>query len=341
MADVLSATLGSFLIAVVMTGLMRRYATAKQLLDIPGARSSHTISTPRGGGVAIVVGFFIIVILAALFGAIQQRYLVAMLPALTAVAVVGFWDDHRHVLARFRIVVHFVSVVWAAYWLGGELTIDLPYGVAISGWPVTALVIVAIIWFLNLFNFMDGIDGIAASEAVFIAFIGAVMTGIAGMEGLSLAFLALGAAAFGFLLWNWYPAKIFMGDVGSGFLGAALAFLGYAAAVDGVVTIWSWVILAAVFVTDATMTLGRRFLQGDRWYMPHRSHAYQWASRRWGHKAVTVTVVIIDIGWLLPLAYFAFMQPRKGIVITLVAYIPLIVLALVLGAGKKEDAVKS
>lgn len=338
MLDVLSVGLAAFLISVVMTGVMRGYALKRQLMDIPNERGSHSVSTPRGGGLAIVLGFVVLLPAAAVLGRADSILLLATMPAVGAVAAVGFWDDHGHVPARYRIVVHFAAVFWAVVLLGHALVIPLPWGVFEAGWFALLLLGVGMVWFLNLFNFMDGIDGIAAVEAVFIAFSGSVLCGMAGMQGVSLAFAALGAASLGFLLWNWPPARIFMGDAGSGFLGAALGILSYAAAVEGGVTLWSWLILAAVFVTDASVTLARRLFRGEKWYEPHRSHAYQRASRRWGHRAVTLGVIFIDIGWLLPLAYYVFLQPQKGVIIALVAYMPLILLALKIGAGRKDGA---
>jgi Fuc2NAc and GlcNAc transferase len=129
-----------------------------------------------------------------------------------------------------------------------------------------------------------------------------------------------------------------MGDVGSGFLGAVLGMLAYAAvAADGAL-FWPWVILVAAFVTDASITLARRFLRGERWYEAHRSHAYQRAARRWGHLRVTSAVLLIDTGWLLPMALLAAGFPAAGVLVALAAYAPLVLLAFRLGAGVSEAA---
>ncbi len=336
MINLFSSVIGALLISAVMTGLMRRYALSRQLMDIPNSRSSHEVATPRGGGAAIVVGFIFMLIIMVQLGEIPQQLFSAILPAVLVVAAVGFLDDHGHVSAKYRIIVHFSAVIWAMYLIDGNLMIHMPQGVVVSGWLVSALAMVAMVWFLNLFNFMDGIDGIAVGEGVFVALAGAALTWYAELEGISLSFLILGAASLGFLFWNWPPAKIFMGDVGSGFLGIALAILSYAAVIGDGATLWSWVILAAVFVVDATITLARRFFRGEMWYKPHRSHAYQWAARRWGHLAATTAVTIINICWLLPLAYYAFLHPAWGVIISIVAYVPLALLAVFFDAGRQE-----
>lgn len=337
MTDLLLPMLSAFIVALVMTGLVRRYALARRLVDVPNARSSHQLSTPRGGGLAIVVGFACILVVQAVGGRADTQLLIAVLPAVLGVAAVGFMDDHQHVAARVRIAVHVVAIAWALYWIGGPLAIPWPSGVLSIGWPVKLLAMLAMVWFLNLFNFMDGIDGIAASEAIFIACSGAWLATTSGQIGVASALLILAAAVLGFLAWNWPPAKIFMGDVGSGFLGAALGILGYAAAFADNLTLWSWVILVAVFVADATTTLIRRFVRRDRWYEAHRSHAYQRAARRWGHLRVTVAVVLINLLWLLPMALLALAAPSSGVFIALLAYMPLLGLAAWLGAGTAEN----
>lgn len=328
----------AFLSSLVLTGLMRRYALAKQLLDVPNARSSHQQATPRGGGLAMVVSFGLLLLAQSVLGDWDRRLAIAVLPAALMVAGVGFRDDHSHVSVRGRILVHGVAAAWAIYWLGGGLEIALPHGTLAIGWSGQLLVLLAMVWFLNLFNFMDGIDGIAAGEAVFLAFAGAWLAALSGLQDLVYALLVLGAVALGFLVWNWHPAKIFMGDVGSGFLGAVLGMLAYAAvAADGLL-FWPWVILVAAFVSDASITLARRFLRGERWYEAHRSHAYQRAARRWGHLRVTSVVLLIDTGWLLPMALLAALLPAAGVLIALAAYAPLVLLAYRLGAGVSESA---
>jgi Fuc2NAc and GlcNAc transferase len=168
-----------------------------------------------------------------------------------------------------------------------------------------------IAWTVNLFNFMDGIDGIASAEAVFISWGGAWLAPLMGSAAAVPAVgCTFGAVCCGFLVWNWPPARIFMGDVGSGYLGFVLVVLALAATRENPAALAVWLILGGIFFCDAFVTLVRRLARGERLYQAHRSHAYQWLSRRWGsHRSVTLAVVCVNLGWLLPAAWFAAVHP--------------------------------
>lgn len=324
----------SFIIltSLLLTELIRRYSSKKNLLDTPNARSSHSVATPRGGGLSIVVCFVVVIALSDL---IPGDIVFALLGSGLLVAVVGFWDDQGHIAARWRLLSHFVAVFWVVFWLGGIQEFQL-LGYSIDA-GVIGIVIVAflLVWLLNLFNFMDGIDGIAASETIFVACAGAYFSWLNGSENLTYIALILATATMGFLILNWSPAKIFMGDVGSGFLGLMLGIIAYVSVLQGV-SIWIWLILFAVFLVDSGVTLLRRILIGEKWYEAHCSHAYQHAARKWGHKRVTISVIIIDLFWLLPLAAFLHLKPDFGLWITLSAFTPLIIIALKFKAGINE-----
>jgi Fuc2NAc and GlcNAc transferase len=153
-----------------------------------------------------------------------------------------------------------------------------------------------------------------------------------------LAPIVLAAATLGFLFWNWPPAKIFMGDTGSGFLGLMLGALSIEAAHGAAALFWGWVILLGVFVVDATLTLLHRLIRHERVYEAHRSHAYQHAATRWGHARVTVASGFINICWLLPVAMLVALQRIDGRIGVLIAYAPLTVTAVLFRAGKPADA---
>ena len=197
-----------------------------------------------------------------------------------------------------------------------------------------------IVWTLNLFNFMDGIDGIAACEAVFVAWGGALLAlfGGSSIEVPTVA-LMLGAACCGFLLWNWPPARIFMGDVGSGYIGYFVSVLAVAATRDNAVAVWVWLVLGGGFFVDSTVTLLRRTLRGERIHEAHRSHAYQWLARSWGsHRRVTVAIMMLNLIWLLPCAFLATLHPDHAVAIVIVALVPLVALAIAAGSGRRENA---
>lgn len=326
-----------FLIALGMTGLLRRYALSRSLMDIPNARSSHTVPTPRGGGVAIVLSFLLALPLLAQFQGSAWAPILALVGAGAWVAVVGFLDDHGHIAARWRLLSHFGAAIWALAWLGGLPPLHLFGSTLELGWIGDGLAAFYLVWLLNLYNFMDGIDGIAGVEAVTAAIAGALFYTLLGRPDLALLPLLLAAASAGFLCWNFPPAKIFMGDAGSGFLGLVLGILSVQAAWVAPQLLWSWLIMLAVFVVDATWTLMRRLLRGDKVYEAHRSHAYQYASRRMGrHLPVTLAVLGLNLVWLLPIALWVASGKLDGMVGFLLACAPLVLLVVRFDAGKPE-----
>jgi Fuc2NAc and GlcNAc transferase len=320
-----------------LTFALRRYALARSLMDVPNARSSHTVPTPRGGGVAIVLVFLAAISVQALTGALETRLWLALLGSGALVAVVGFLDDHNHIAARWRLLGHFAASAWALLCLGGMPgVIGAVEGLAALWWLFGLLYLV---WMLNLYNFMDGIDGIASVEAVCVCAGICLIYALGGDAPLMVLPALLDAAVLGFLLWNWPPAKIFMGDAGSGFLGLTLAVLSVQAAWVKTEYFWAWVILLGVFIVDATFTLLRRLLRGDKVYQAHRSHAYQYASRVYGrHLPVTVATAMITLGWLLPCALAVTVFGLNPVLGTFIAYIPLLWLAFRYHAGELERA---
>lgn len=327
----------ALMLTIVLTGLIRNYARRANLLDVPNERSSHEIATPRGGGLSIVVVFLSSVLALWVMGAIDPDTAVAILTGGGLIAAIGFADDHSHVPASWRFLVQVVAATMVVTTLGGLPEIQFGNIVVDLGVSGDILTIVFMVWFTNAFNFMDGVDGIAASEAICIAG-GALIILATGDSGVASSLLAaLMATSSGFLLWNWPPAKIFMGDVGSGFVGFVLAMFAIISNDLGLLPIWSWLILAGVFVVDSTITLVTRMINGEEWHSAHNNHAYQKASRRLqGHRPVTLAVLIINLLWLLPIAWLASARPEFGLWLTVVAWIPLISLALFLKAGHPE-----
>ncbi|WNF57348.1 glycosyltransferase family 4 protein [Pseudomonas sp. SG20052] len=322
----------------VLTALLRRYALARNLMDVPNQRSSHSAPTPRGGGVAIVVGFILALSLLFFNDVVALHVYLGISVACGLIAIIGFLDDHGHIPARWRLIGHFCAAAWGLYFLGG-----LP-PIVIFGWTVSLgiagniLAAFFLVWMLNLYNFMDGIDGLASVEAVTTCFGGALIYYLAGAHDNILLILVLGFGVLGFLAWNFPPARIFMGDAGSGFLGIALGFFSLQAAIAAPELLWSWLILLGVFIIDATVTLLRRLLRGEKVYEAHRSHAYQYASRQFGkHLPVTLAVLVINLIWLLPIAIWVGVGGLDGGLGLLLAYTPLIFLALKYKAGVRDN----
>ncbi|MBC3345854.1 glycosyltransferase family 4 protein [Pseudomonas sp. SWRI196] len=326
-------------ISLFLTWILRRYALSRSLIDVPNARSSHSVPTPRGGGVAIVLSFLMTVPLFWGAGELSMDFMFAVLGAGGGVAILGFLDDHGHIAARWRLLGHFCAAMWALFWLGGLPAIDVAGIVVNLRWAGHIVAAFYLVWMLNLYNFMDGIDGIASVEAICVCLGACFLYWLSGFDSLMVAPMALAAAVTGFLYWNFPPARIFMGDAGSGFLGITLGLLSLQAAWFSPKLFWVWLILLGVFIVDATCTLIRRLLRGDRVYEAHRSHAYQFASRRYGrHLPVTLAVVAINLLWLLPVAACVALLDLDGALALVVAYVPLVIVAIKFHAGKLEDS---
>ena len=329
-----------FAASYLLTGIIRRYAINQRLMDIPNARSSHVVATPRGGGLAVVIVF-----LSGIGGlalTYSPEFNPAFIPILilagTLVAGIGFWDDHRPLSAKWRFLVHFLAGTGALLYLP-ELPVIHFFSFALKSQVVLFLLyVLMLVWILNLYNFMDGIDGIAAVEALTTAGSAVLLLWFQGQIDWVLIPLLLFVSVSGFLVWNWPPAKIFMGDACSGFLGFVLGLLAIMTSINGALNIWCWWILLAVFIVDATTTLLRRILRGEIWYQAHRSHAYQILSRRLAsHKKVTLGVLLINIFWLLPLAYLTLIAEVWAPLICLLAMTPLVFIAYTTGAGTTND----
>ncbi|WP_371366034.1 glycosyltransferase family 4 protein [Pseudomonas sp. QL9] len=331
--------LAVFCLSYVLTRMVRGYALAGNLMDVPNERSSHTAPTPRGGGVAIVLSFLLGLLLSWCLGLLGGWQTLGFLVAGGLVAVVGFVDDHRHIPARWRLLGHFAAAA-ALLWAFNGLP-PLPF--AGTSWNLGLLghllALFYLVWLLNLYNFMDGIDGIASLEAITVCFGAALCSWLVGQVATSWLPVLLSMATLGFLLWNYPPAKIFMGDAGSGFLGLVLGGLSLQAAWAMPQLFWCWLILLGVFVVDATWTLFQRLLRGERLYEAHRSHGYQRAARLIGaHRGVSLSVAAINLFWLLPIAILVSLERVDGVIGLIVAYAPLVLLAVYLGAGRPENS---
>src|SRR5690554_4840371 len=328
---------GVLVFALLLTWVLRRYALSRSLMDIPNARSSHSVPTPRGGGVAIVLAYLSVLPVVGYQGWLSWAMVVGLMGSGVWIAIIGFLDDHGHIAARWRLLAHFIGAGWLLAWLP-----ELPrfavagtaFDLGLIGYLLGALMLV---WLLNLYNFMDGIDGIASVEAITVCAGGALLYALVGIPMLAAAPLLLAAAVAGFLVWNLPPARIFMGDAGSGFLGIVLGGLTLQAAWVAPQLLWAWLILLGVFVLDATFTLLRRLMRGDKVYEAHRSHAYQYASREYGaHLPVTLAVLAINVLWLLPWACVVALGYIDGLLGLLIAYLPLAILAVRFRAGQLE-----
>ncbi|MBV9523423.1 MAG: glycosyltransferase family 4 protein [Alphaproteobacteria bacterium] len=280
--------------AWLATAAVLRLLHRNGILDRPNARSSHAVPTPRGGGLAIMATVLPAWTIIALSGGIAPSPILSAVAGAAALALLSWWDDRGGLSPALRILVQSVAVIAGLAALPGRDAV-------FQGWlpPMLDLLASALLWlwFVNLFNFMDGIDGLAGTEAaaigIGIALLGLLDGGAVGI-GAGLLGVTLAAGALGFLCWNWHPARLFMGDVGSVPLGYLLGWLLLALASAG---LWApALILPLYFLADASWTLARRLLRGDKIWQAHREHFYQRAVRSGrSHAAVVRRVLATDL----------------------------------------------
>lgn len=305
-------------LSYMIVRLVRRYALSHNVMDTPNHRSSHSIPTPRGGGLSIVVMSLMAVLLLIAFDCLAIRTGIALLFGGSAIALIGWLDDKYHLSLGLRLSVHMASAVCSVMMLGGLPSVRIGSVMFTSPIILSVLAAVGTVWATNLFNFMDGIDGIAGIQTACMGLGGGVLLMLSGEIGLSHCMFALGAASLGFLVLNWHPAKIFMGDVGSGFIGFYIATVAVASENAAAVPLLLWVMMMAVFVVDATGTLAWRTIEGYRWSEAHRNHVYQLAVRSGlSHDRVALIVGIADCV-LIGISYLGLRRPDHAGIISVV-----------------------
>jgi UDP-N-acetylmuramyl pentapeptide phosphotransferase/UDP-N-acetylglucosamine-1-phosphate transferase len=290
--------LGCYVATGAVTGWLRR----RSLLDHPNERSSHVVPTPRGGGLGVLAALLPAWIICGF--AYPDRLtpsLIAMMVSLIALSAISFLDDLRSLPAWLRLLAQIAAVTIALSLLPADALVVDGYLPPLLDRLITGL---AWVWFLNLFNFMDGIDGISGVEASSIGLGAALVGGLSAAVFLIAPGLSLAACAIAFLAWNWHPAKVFLGDAGSVPLGFALFWL--------LLMLWlagdrqAAVILPAYYLADATITLIRRALRGEKIWQAHRSHFYQraaqnGASHDWiARRILAANIVLIVLALVAP-----------------------------------------
>ncbi|MEA3553065.1 MAG: glycosyltransferase family 4 protein [Campylobacterota bacterium] len=294
-----------FLISFLFTYFIKNYAIKKLLVSQVTERSSHTIPTPHGGGIAIAVTWFVGLIYLYLNNQIDSNLFYALMIGII-ISVISFFDDIYELSAKTRLVVQSAVAILGIVSLSGFSSLDL-FIFSIENQILTNLfAFLLIVWFINLYNFLDGINGYAGSEALFLSLAGFLLFG--GSH-----FIVLAVATLGFLYWNWNNAKIFMGDVGSTLLGYNIAIFTLYYANQEPANLWIWIILFGLFWFDATLTLIRRKLNGEQISQAHKKHGYQRLNQAgWSHYKVTnwsivVNIVLFCIVYFISNIFIAFM----------------------------------
>jgi len=309
------ATIGAT--KVVLIQLQRR-----SLLDLPNDRSSHSVPTPRGGGLAVLFVFLTALILLAAFGDVPKPQATWLFALTLALGGLSWVDDLRGLSPFLRLGGHVVGI-------GLAMALGLIDGPVFGGLlpPLFDKIAAAFlwVWFINLFNFMDGIDGIAGVETASVAIGVAALAVLLGVgDGLHYIALGLAGAALGFLIWNWHPAKIFLGDVGSVPIGFLLGWMLLSIAAKGY---WAAaLILPGYFLVDATLTLMKRALRGDKIWQAHREHFYQYAVLRGkSHAEVSSAIAVANV-LLVALALTAIPGQEHWAIIGAVCVVTVLIL---------------
>jgi len=303
------------------------------ILDETTQRSSHSHPTPRIGGVSFTLLILLTINIFFYFGSQLHKdfYLALVIPTFL-VATISVVDDLRKGISRIvRLSAHLIASVLALSLIG--LAPNTAHALIIF-----CVSVIAIAWFINLFNFMDGIDGIAATEAIFIIGALAGYSFFADESHWGVLQLMILAPILGFAVINWQPARIFMGDIGSTFLGVLIPILLIVSTQLNLLTVWSAIILTSSFLMDSTWTLLTRFTTGQKWYEPHRSHLYQIMSRKMGsHWKVSILNLLLNMIWTLPISIAATILPNFGQLFTLLALLPIFVLCIMHRSGQTDS----
>jgi UDP-N-acetylmuramyl pentapeptide phosphotransferase/UDP-N-acetylglucosamine-1-phosphate transferase len=308
-------TSAALVLSALVTWASIAYARRRRLIDEPGMRRSHTVPTPRGGGIGIVVAILACGLVSSLAdGSLTNRFaLWWLIPPVLGIALVGWIDDHGGLAARKRFAMHCAAALWTFVVpmlpfapLGGFVS-DLPPGLDVLLLIGGIVAAIATVWSINLHNFMDGIDGILALQSVFVFCTLAALFAGTGECALASQLALWAAAVLGFVPFNFPRARIFMGDVGSGVLGFLIAVAVIGQILAPRIAFASGLLACSAFVTDATCTLVSRMVRGRRWYSAHREHLYQWLVRCGNSHA---RVVALYMGWnlLIVLPVIAWMN---------------------------------
>lgn len=322
------------LLSWLLSHAVRLYALRANVVDVPGERSSHNITTPRGGGLAIVITTIIAAAWQWQQEIITSEWLLALYLPAGLLGLFSFVDDHKPLSRRLRFFVHLACAALLLYLLPEGIMLTVAsFQIPINSLWMVPFSFVAVAWMINLYNFIDGIDGMAAAGA--ISFLLSLQLIIYLQGGtLDIQLMSLSAVVLGFLWINWAPAKLFMGDIGSCFLGLILVACACYCAHQYQISLWASLILLSVFIVDASWTLLYRMCSGQAWNEGHRSHSYQILSRKWkSHSFVVFAMLLVNALWLLPLAILANKTPNWGAAIFILACLPLLTIGLKLKAG--------
>jgi glycosyltransferase WbpL len=309
------------IISSVITNCIRKMAIKNDLYDVPNQRSSHAVPIPKGGGASIVTLLMITIVTLSSLGLIEMDFSMSLIIGISIVAVIALIDDYKNLPILVRALAYIVAAMLAVFCIGGLSHISInDYNVQLNyfGYPLSVL---CLVWLTNLYNFMDGTDGFAAIQTVCVGLFCGLLLLLSGQIPLSIILFCLVSSTIGFLYWNWSPAKIFMGDVGSCTIGFLFGLLLIYTVKTGLISMSVWLILLSPFIGDATYTLIKRILNREKWYKAHNSHAYQKIYQLGlSHSKLAISLLVINILVIWPIGYIANEYKSTEFAMLILAY---------------------
>lgn len=288
-------------------------------IALPGERQSHHTATPAGGGLGLLTAVVIITLVLQFIEPLPVFWWLNMLPGVLLLALVGWIDDKSFVSSRIRLLVQFTVSFWLLLCMG--------FLGSVSDAGITVITLFAMVWLMNLYNFMDGSNGMAAFQGVFCGLVFAALFVAAGHASMAIIAVIVAAASAGFVPLNFPNAKVFMGDVASVPLGFIFAGFSVYGVYEGIFDVWVTALIMSVFLVDASLTLAARVIQREQWYTAHKQHVYQrLIEQEWSHSQVLIAYQAINVVLVLPALMLVTMYPQYAFVITVITL-------LVLGSG--------
>ncbi|RME17093.1 MAG: glycosyltransferase family 4 protein [Bdellovibrio sp.] len=331
-----------FVLSFGVTQKTLKYALKKGLLDEPNHRSSHKKATPTSGGLGLVLG-----VSTGMFLLLWQTFdpfLLFLVFAGLLVSLSGLWDDIKGLSVQIRFLLYLLLSIAGLFLLNHSYGLTIPFLTHQVQTPTLTFpfYLLFILWLINLYNFMDGIDGLLTTQGICVSLGYILLLLIQNSSALeqiyTQTYALIAVCLLSFLFFNWHPAKIFMGNVGSIFLGFILAFLAVLGQIAFQIPLECTLIIHGAFLTDATTTLIRRGLSGQNVLKAHRDHAYQHATQMgYSHAQVSLFFAFLNLFWLVPLALLALLYPHGAFLILVIAFTPLFYLVWKFKAGIKTS----
>lgn len=313
------------IIAFLLTYFIKANSAKFRLIDVPNHRSLHVLPTPRGGGIAFVLP----ILLSYLF--FLDTIPTELIWGSFLIAALGLWDDLKSTSSLARLVIQVLIASTVAFFSQYDLNF-VQY----------AAFIFLLVWAVNIYNFMDGSDGLAATYGITTSLMIALLFVFQKPDLITQTYplLIMSASILGFLYWNLSPAKIFMGDVGSGFLGFVFAFLSFQFVIKSTLSLATIIIVFSIFIADTTWTLIARGLSGQKIFQAHRLHCYQKIIQNGlSHKYLNLGLLLVNIVWVLPLAILTLKFEKLQYYLAIICYVPLFYLCFKFEAGKQNTSI--